>query len=149
MGLLIWLASNHTKCVSLRNQKCMIQPARINLHPNEYSQEFHYDPYSVKLDRWVESCNTLNDLSNEVYVPNKTEDLRLSVFNMITWLQEQINGKHQQSIYHVNVNVDLMEENVIQISGGKMVNVNVSVKNLIYVKKIVWNPATWNCENGK
>ena len=110
MGLLIWLASNHTKCVSLRNQKCMIQPARINLHPNEYSQEFHYDPYSVKLARWVGSCNTLNDLSNEVYVPNKTEDLRLSVFNMITWLQEQINGKHQQSIYHANVNVDLMEE---------------------------------------
>ena len=26
--------SNHTKCVSLKNQKCMIQPALINLHPN-------------------------------------------------------------------------------------------------------------------
>ena len=30
-------ASNHTKCVSLNNQECMIQPALINLHPNEYS----------------------------------------------------------------------------------------------------------------
>ena len=27
-------ASNHRKCVSLNNQKCMIQPTLINLHPN-------------------------------------------------------------------------------------------------------------------
>ena len=28
------------------------------------------------------------DLSNKVYVPNKTEDLNLSVFNMITGVNE-------------------------------------------------------------
>ena len=27
--------SNHTKCVSLSNQKCEIQPNLINLHPNK------------------------------------------------------------------------------------------------------------------
>ena len=46
-------ASNHVKCVSLSNQNCMIQPSLINLHPNEYSQEFHYYSFSVKLDRCV------------------------------------------------------------------------------------------------
>ena len=30
-----------------------------NLQPNEYSQEFHYYPFSVKLERCVRSCNTL------------------------------------------------------------------------------------------
>ena len=85
MGLLISIidASNHTKCVLLSNQKCMIQPTLINLHPNEYSQEFHYYPFSVKLDRCVGSCNTLHDLSNNVCFPNKTKDLNLSVFSMI------------------------------------------------------------------
>ena len=34
-------------------------------------------PFEVKLDRYVGSCNTLNDLSNEVYFPNKTEDLNI------------------------------------------------------------------------
>ena len=77
-------ASNHTKCVSLSKQKCMTQPTLINLHPNEYSQELHYYPFLVKLHRCVGSCNTLNDLFNKVCVPNKTEDLNLSVFNMIT-----------------------------------------------------------------
>ena len=33
--------SNHTKCVSWSNEKCMTQPTLINLHPNEYSQELH------------------------------------------------------------------------------------------------------------
>ena len=31
-----------------------------------------------------------------------------------------------------------MEENVIQINGGTMINVNVSVKNVMYVKKIMF-----------
>ena len=89
VGLLTGLvnSSNHTKCVLLSNQKCMIQPTLINLHPNEYSQEFNYYPFAVKLNRCVGDCNTLNDLSNKVCVPNKT-DLNLSVFNMITVINE-------------------------------------------------------------
>ena len=35
-------ASNYTKCVSLTNQKCNTQTTLINLHRNEYDQEFHY-----------------------------------------------------------------------------------------------------------
>ena len=86
IGLLTVLVdgSNHTKCVLLSNQKYMIQPTLINLHPNEYSQKFHYYSFAVKLDRCVGSCNTLNDLSNKVCVPNKTKDLNLSMFNIIT-----------------------------------------------------------------
>ena len=72
IGLLTVLVdgSNHTKCVLLSNQKYMIQPTLINLHPNEYSQKFHYYSFAVKLDRCVGSCNTLNDLSNKVCIPN-------------------------------------------------------------------------------
>ena len=80
--------SNHTTCVSLSNQKCMIQPTLIHLHPNECSEEFHYYPFAVKLNRCVGSCNTLNYLSNKVCVPNKIEDLNQSVFNMITGINE-------------------------------------------------------------
>ena len=77
-------ASYHTKCVSLSNQKCKIQPTLINLHPNEYSQEFHYYPFAVKFNRCAGSCNTLSDLSNKACVQNKTEDLNLSMFNIFT-----------------------------------------------------------------
>ena len=63
-------------------------PTLINLHPNEYSQELQYYPFVVKLDRCLGSCKALNDLSDEVCVPNKTEDLNLSVFIMITGITE-------------------------------------------------------------
>ena len=68
-------ASNHTKCVSLSNQKYEIQDTLVNLHPSKYNQELHYYSFAVKLDQCVARCNTLNDLSNTVCVPNKTEDL--------------------------------------------------------------------------
>ena len=58
------------------------------VHPNEYTQEFHYYPFAVKLGRCVGSCNTLNDLSNKACVPNITEVLNLSVFMMITGINE-------------------------------------------------------------
>ena len=70
------------------NQKCEIQPTFINLHPNEYSQEFHYYQFTVKLDKCVGSCNIINDLSNKVCVPNKIEDLNLNVLDMITGINE-------------------------------------------------------------
>ena len=31
-----------------------------------------------------------------------------------------------------------MEENVTQINGGRIINVNVSLKNVMYVKKIMF-----------
>ena len=108
IGLLTGIisASNHTKCVFLSNQKFMIQPTLINLHPNEYNQEFQYYPFVVKLDRCVGICNTLNDLSNNVCVLNKTEDLNLSVFNMVTGINEpKILTKH----IHAKANVDLIK----------------------------------------
>ena len=51
---------------------------------SEYSLELHYYPVLVKLDRYFGSCNTLN----KICIPNKTEDLNLSVFNMITGIND-------------------------------------------------------------
>ena len=41
-------------------------------------------------------------------------------------------------MYHENINVDLMEENIIQVNGEIKINVGVSVKNVINVKKITF-----------
>ena len=50
--------------------------------------QFHYYPFAVKLDRGVGSCNILSDFPNKVCIPNETEDLNLSVLNMITGISE-------------------------------------------------------------
>ena len=119
----------------LNNQKCKIKFTLINWHRNEYSQKFPYYPFAVKLDRCVGSCNNINDLSNKVCIPNKTEDLNLSMFSMVT-------GQNDSKILtktYTNVNVNLMEENVIQSKNGITINVNASVKTIIYMKKIMFD----------
>ena len=138
---------NHTKCVSFNNQKCKIQPTLINLHLNKYSQEFYYYPFEVKLDKCVRSCNTLNDLSNRVCVPNKTEDLDIHVFNMIT-------EKNESNI----LTKDILSKCKCRFDGKKY-NSNqwwnkdkrqCECKKLhVCEKDYIWNPSTCTCENGK
>ena len=91
----IVITLSHTKCVSLSNQECKTQPTLINWHPDEYIQGLYYYLVAVSLDRCAGRCNTLNDLGNKVCVPNKTENLNLSVFNMFIGINEsKILTKH-------------------------------------------------------
>ena len=48
-----------------------------------------------------------------------------------------MNQRFSRKIYHANVNLSLMEENIIQIRGKITVNVSANVKN-IYMKKIIF-----------
>ena len=117
----------------------------INLHPNE--QEFHYYSFSVKLERCVGSCNTINDLSNKACVPNKSEDLNISFFNMIAGINESETSKH----ISCECKCKFDKTKLIQINCGITINVDVNVKSMILIceKEYVWNPAACNCENGK
>ena len=58
----------------------MINNARLNLLFLIYILMNNLKDYVTIhfIDRRTESCNTLNDLSNRVCVPNKTGDLKLS-----------------------------------------------------------------------
>ena len=49
-----------TKCISLKNQRCIAK--LIDLNPDELNQELHYYPFVYKLDRYIRSCSTLNNL---------------------------------------------------------------------------------------
>ena len=68
------------------------------------------------------------------FVPSKIEDLNLSVFNMTTGINEsETLAKH----ISCKCNLELMGENrsmVIQINGWIMINVDVNVKNVTFVK---------------
>ena len=98
------------------------------------------------LDRCVGSCNTLKDLSNKVCIPNKTEDLNLSVFNMTAGIFESKTLTKHLS-YECKCRFD--GKNVTEINVGITINANMGIKNIYPTKNYVWNPATCNCENGK
>ena len=131
MGLLISIVntSNHTKCVLLSNLKCMILPTLIHLHPNEFCQEFHHYPFAVKLDRCVGKCNNLYDLSNKAGVPNKTEDLNLGMFNMVTEINQL-----KTLTKHISCECKYRFDER-KCYGGRMINVDFCVRNVLYVEK--------------
>ena len=131
MGLLISIVntSNHTKCLLLSNRKCMILPTLIHLHPNEFCQEFHHYPFAVKLDRCVGKCNNLYDLSNKAGVRNKTEDLNLGMFNMITEIN-QLKTLTKHIPCECKYRFDERK-----CYSGRMINVDLCVRNVFYVEK--------------
>ena len=54
------------------NQQCMTQPTLNNSYFKECIQGLRYYPFAVNLDTYMGICNTFNDLSKRVCVPNKT-----------------------------------------------------------------------------
>ena len=52
-------------------------------------------------------------------------------------------------MYHENVNLNLMVENVIHIQSGTTINVEGNAKNTCVKNINFWNPPTCSCENSK
>ena len=67
----------------------------------------------------LEVAILLNGLSNKVSVPNNTEDLNLSEFNMIT-------GINQSNTLTMHISCECKcrsdEKNIVQINSGIMIN---------------------------
>ena len=66
-----------TKCVFLNNQPCITGLTLINLNPSKLS----FYLFAVSVDR---SCNTVDDLFDRIYLPIKTKNLNMKVFNFVT-----------------------------------------------------------------
>ena len=99
-------------------------------------------------DRCVGSCNSLNDLSNRLCVPNKTKDLNRSVFHMITGINES-----KTLIKYMSCECKCKTQNEVQSKSGITVNVSASMKinekRCVCKKYYIWNPASCSWEKGK
>ena len=68
---------NSLECVSISNQKCKIRSAIISVNANE---PMCY-PYSIKINKYKGSCNTINDLHAKIFVPDTSKNMNVKVFN--------------------------------------------------------------------
>ena len=112
-----------------------------------YSQEFNYFLFKVKLDRCAGSCNTLNDLSNKAFFPNKTKDLNLTVFNIITGTNE---SKTLTTLISCECQCKFDEKcNSDQWWNNDKWRYERRKKRHVFVTDCIWNLARYSCENGK
>ena len=82
----------------------------------------------------VHTDNTFNDLSNKVSPPNKTEDSNLSMLNIITGIDESRTLTKHVSC-RCKCKFDGRRYNLNYWQNNE--NANVSVKNIMYVQKIM------------
>ena len=121
-----------------------------NIHTHTHTHTHNYQ-FAVKLDGCVVGCNTLNDLSNKTCALDKTEDLNLSVFNMITGINEwktltkHISCKCKSKCYGRKCNANHKWNNDkcwwCECKNPK--------EHHAYKKDYFCNPATYCCKNGK
>lgn len=64
-------------------------PTLTDLNLVECNQGFCYYPLMVNLDRWNERCNTLDDPVDKICVPNKSEHVNSSNFNLTAKINEE------------------------------------------------------------
>ena len=69
---------NSLECVSMNNQECKIKIKIISLNTDEPV----FYPYSIKINRCKDSCNTINDPYAKICVPDQTKNINLKVFNL-------------------------------------------------------------------
>ena len=101
----------------------------------------------VNFDRCVGSFNTLIDLSNKLCVPNKTEHLNLSIFNMITGINE-LKTLTKQTSCECKCRFDGRKYNSAEWWNNDKCKCECT-KRHVCEKDYTWNLSTCNYENGK
>ena len=68
----------------MNNQECKIRTEIIDLNTNEPT----FYPYSIKINRCIGSCNTINDSYAKTCVPDQIKDTNVKVSNIMSRTNE-------------------------------------------------------------
>ena len=137
----------------MNNQECNIRTEIINLNTNEPM----FYPYSIKINRCKDSCNTVNDPYAKICVPDQIKDTNVKVFNLMSRTNETrhikwhktckckcrldasiCNNKQRWNVINADVNVknQLTKECVIKDLFSILVIVSVNVINHVILENI-------------
>ena len=129
-----------TKFISLHDEPRLARLAFIDLNPNEH----HYYLFIVSLERCNKNYNSLDNPFGRICVPNKTANVNLKLFNIIT----EIN-KSKTLTKHILCNCRCSFDSRKLNSNQKRDNDKCQCESKKPVKRYVckedyaWNPRTW------
>ena len=106
------LSATSLNCISMKNQECKIRPEIININSNNPI----FYPFSIKINKYSDNCNNINNPYANICVPDAIKDLNVKLFNLISRTNET---RLIKSMKNVSVNVDYMQLFVIINKDGK------------------------------
>ena len=119
----------------------MIRPTLIDLNP----VELNYYPFMVNLDKFSESCNSVDDLSTKICVLSKTKDINFNVFSLTANINEA-----KTIVNHVSCDCKYKFKSSTFNSNQNWSNDKCECKTYCTCKRdYSWNPSTCFCESSK
>ena len=127
---------NSLKCISITNQECKIREVIINNENMTYT-------YSIKVNKYNENCNNINNPYSRVRVPNITKNFTLKIFDLMT-----LTNKTKQIIFHKSCKC-ICRLGPIVCNNKQKWNKNKCRCECLINKKCnnkFWNPNSCKCE---
>ena len=78
------LGTNSLECISINNQKCKITSEMIGVSTDEPV----FYPYTMKINKCKDSCNTINNPYPRLRVPDIIQNINDKVFNLTSRTDE-------------------------------------------------------------
>ena len=134
------------QCVSIVNQKCTAKPKILDV--NEGVGEALFYPYNVLVNKCSGSCNTLDDPTAKLCVPNIVKRVNMKVYNSLMRLNETRNVLWHESCKCVcRLNSSVCSGKQIWNSDTCKCDCNEDFVGIMTCNKgYMWNPSTCACE---
>ena len=129
------------ECVSVVNQKCMPRPKVLEV--NEGVGEALFYLYNVQVNKCSGSCDTLDNPTSKICVPNVIKGINMQVYNFLMRLNETRNVLWHESCKCVcKLNSSVCNNKQIWNSDTCSCNCNEDFAGIIsYAKGYIWNPS--------
>ena len=72
---------NYLECLLINNQECKTRTKIININNNEPV----FYPFSIKVNKYSESCNNINNPYAKLCVPDVVKNLNAKIFHLISF----------------------------------------------------------------
>ena len=140
------LKVNALECLSIINQECMPRPKILTV--NEGTSEALFYPYNVQVNKCSGSCNTLDDPTARICVPNIIKNVNIKVYNILMRLNETRNVLWHESCECVCLlNSSVCNNKQIWNSDTCRCDCNEDFSGIVNcTKEYMRNPSTCECE---
>ena len=143
----LFLGANSLICTLLNNQECKARPKIIDTNANEPV----FYPYSIKVNKYSESCNNINNPYAKLSIPDVVKKINVKVFNLMSRINEArqiLRHKTCKCVCRLSIAVC----NSKQIWNDYKCRCECRedlVDKIVCDKEFSWNPSNCECECDK
>ena len=111
---------------------------------------FSFFPYSIKVNKYIGSCNNINDPYAKLCVPDVVKNINIKVFNLISRTNEiRHKERHQTCQYKCRLNAKVCNDKQRWNNDKSRCECRELIDKGIYDKEFIWNPSNCECECDK